>query len=157
MSDTWETIRQAAATKAATSALCIAAGLRQSDTRLDDTNVLPALKWLWPMPMGEISRPNGNVDEYDLRLPAELLIGKAAGQARAAAVRSAIVRAIQIEWRTGVTMGLAVSGLNTAGVSWSFLETVDADLDEFADTGYDGCRIELVARVTEIFNPGRTA
>jgi hypothetical protein len=149
--DTWETIRQAAATKARTSSGCIAAGLRQSDDRLDDTNMLPALKWLWPMPLGEIGRPNGNVEEYDLRISAELLIGQPTGKARTAAIRSAIVRALQLEWRSSITLGLAPT------VSWSFLESVDGELDEFAETGYDGCRIELVVRVTEIFNPGRTA
>jgi hypothetical protein len=151
MSDTWETIRQAAAAKVLASAGCLAAGLRKSDTLLDDTLVLPALKWLYPMPAGDINRPNGNAEEYDLRIPAELLIGKPGGRARSAATRSAIVRALQIEWRTGITLGLAPT------VSWSFLESVDGELDEFADTGYDGCRIELMVRVTEIFNPGRTA
>jgi len=151
MSDTWETVRQACAAKIAASAGCTAAGLRKSDTLLNDTLVLPSLKWLWPLPTGDISRVNANVDEYDLRLSAELLGGMPGGKARSAATRSAIVRAIQIEWRIGITLGLAPT------VSWSFLETVEGDLEEFVDTGYDGCRIEVIARVTEIFNPGRTA
>jgi hypothetical protein len=150
MTDLWETVRQAAATKAATSAGCIAAGLRQSDTRIDDTNVLPALKWLWPAL--EMQDQTADTESYDLTFTAELIVARPSGKARSSPTWSAIARALQVEWRTGITLGLSASG-----VWYSGIVSVTPGLNEYQDTDLDGCTIAILVRIRETVYPSRSA
>lgn len=152
MSDIWEDIRAAVVAKLAGSTGLAAAGLRGADTDAETKqSALPWAKVGRPAIQGDIERPNANVEMYDLRIPVEMLVARPAGTRRSQVNVSALMRAAQVEWRSGITLGLAPT------VSWSFLESFVQEPDEYADTGTDGGHFEVVARVTETFSPARTA
>lgn len=154
MSDPWEAVREAIATKLGTSAGVRAAGLRGCDTRTEERLAGPVGKVLPPFLDGPPRRVNANREEYDLRVAVEFLVPRPAGTQRASPMTSAIVRAVQVEWRTGEALGLGGPG---GVVSESWIDAVSRELVEYADTGQDGARVEVVVRCVETFDPPRTA
>lgn len=152
MSDLWELVREAVATKVGTSAGVRAAGLRSCDTRTDEPLNSPCGKVLPPFLEGVIERVNAHREGYLLHVPVEVAAPRPAGTSRSSPVVSAIVRAIQVEWRSGITLGLSASGVDE-----SWIGEVAPGLSEYEDSGQDGARIDILVRVSEVFNPARSS
>lgn len=150
MSDTWELVREAIAAKLIASSGVRAAGLRKADTLTEDTMSPPEAKVLWPTL--EMHDQTADTESYDLRIPVEVMVPTPTGRGRSAPTWSAIARAIQVEWRIGITLGLSASGV------WhSQMVSVTPGLTEYDETGLDGCTIEFLVRIMETVSPSRTA
>lgn len=141
----WEQIRQAIATKASN-----VAGIRQATAGRNDTRgPLPALKIL-PPTYRLNGQPNASVEDFTLTFPAELLIAQQAGKSRGDGDFLTIARALQVEWQSGVKLGID-------GVSHSYIDTIEPDLNDYADTGLTGGQITFVVNVREILTTARSA
>ena len=148
MSDAWQAIAEAIAAKLAASAGCAAAGLRGADARVGDP--------LAAIPFARVMEPSmamvdqtADVEEYDLSYPVEVVVPRPTGRTRSRVSWSAIARAIQVEWRSGQTLG----GL----VAFSLVASVEHGLVEHDDEARDGCVVLLRARAYETVSPARTA
>ena len=146
MSDTWATIRTAVVAKAAASTYMAAAGLRSADASPDApaAGALPALKFQNPI-FTPLDQQNAYVSEYVLEFPFELLVPVPSGQRLSGPIAADIMRAMQVEWRSGFKLGLDGS-----------LDIVDSrvggaapGLSVNAETGYDGYSGSVLVQVYE--------
>lgn len=151
MTDHWNDIRDAIAAKLAASTLCSTAGLRTADTDAGDEMKPPSMRILQVASVTGIERPNAWAESYTLTIPAELIVMKPAGLKRSNPTVLAIARAVQVEWRTGIKLGLPSYVVESRLESWS------EGLQEYAETGQDGGRFIFEVTVNETLTTIRTA
>jgi hypothetical protein len=146
---TWEDIRGAIATKCFSAAMRTA-GVRRADTDTDEIEPLPHIL-IGPVTyaLDEEGQPDGWQESYTLSVSGELLVARPAGRKRSEPVVSTIGRALQIEWRSTITMGLS-------GVTWSKFVGLTPGLQLYADTGLDGAGLAWLVYVHEILTTMRT-
>jgi hypothetical protein len=141
----WDEVRDAIAAKLDASAGCAAAGLRRASTKVDGP--------IGPDPEVRVLQPGftmmaqtGSSEEYVLEVPFELLVGRPAGTRRSNPKAADIARAIQVEFQTGITLGLAL-GLVT--IVDARLLSMTPGLVEYQDSGLDGYRGVVSVQVFE--------
>lgn len=142
MSDLWESVRAALASKMAASSGMAAAGLRSASAAVDDVGDPPFLRVL-PCSF-DFTNGDANEDDYLLTFPFELVVAQPTGRTRSDPTGQAIVRALQVELRTGVQLGLGSSGVIDAR-----LLAAAPGLDEYAPLGMNGYRGTIVVQVHE--------
>lgn len=147
----WEDIRAALATKANTDVAALRQGTLGRPTGLGGR---PAV--FVGIPSGAFSEtPGANVDPYILTYPGELVVDVPAGEQRADASASDLVRLLFTSWRTGIQLGLGSSGVVGSWLSsWAPAYETPAGGGPDLVTGYD---LVWSVRLLETFNPGRTA
>lgn len=142
MADEWGTIRAAIAAKANNvDELRRAAASRRRPGPRPELRVLSPTYTLLDQPMAAI-------EIYALAFPLELLISNAAGMDRVDEQASRISRAIQVEWQSGVKLGMASAGPGQTMVRHSRITPFTPSLEEFSDTGMAGytatCEVECI-------------
>lgn len=148
MAGEWEPIVQAVVDKLAASTPCAAAGVKKVDAALDDPITAPHIRVLGVISFDLIDRPNASMERYTLRIAAEAAIDKPDGTKRSRPTKTAIARAVQAEWRSGIKLG----GL----VDDSWFDSWDDGLQELEESGKDGFRFVIAADVTEYLTTART-
>ena len=146
MSDEWNDIRDAAVAKMAASSGMATAGLRGASVETDDPPgaALPAIRMLPPI-FTPLEQQNAYVSEYVLEFPFELLLPVPNGRRRADRIGMNIMRAAQLEWRSGFKLGLS----STLDVVDSSIGPASPGLQEYADSGLDGYRSSVIVQVYE--------
>lgn len=151
MAGQWDIVRSAIATKLSASAGCTTAGLRKADTNVDDPLVPPCIRVLQVSGFELTDRPNANQESYTLTIPAELVVSLPAGRKRSHPIAADIARAAQVEFQSGIKLGLPTYVVECRLMSWS------EGLQDLADTDLDGGRITFQVDVTETIATARTA
>lgn len=149
MAGEWEPIVQAVVAKLAASTLCTTAGVKKVDAALEDPLTAPHIRVLGVVSFDLVDRPNANQERYTLRIAGEVAVDQQDGSKRSRPVKTAIARAIQAEWRSGIKLG----GL----VDDSWFDSWDDGLQELEESGKDGFRFLIAADVTEYLTTARTA
>lgn len=145
MSGAWDEVRDAVASKLNASSGCATAGLRRASVKVDDPlTMLPEVRV--GQPSYQMLSQSGTSEEYTLDVPFELVVERPGGTRRSNPVAADIARAIQVEFQTGVKLGLALSLVTIVDAR---LLSMDPGLTEYADTGHDGYRGVVQAQVFE--------
>lgn len=145
MSELWEDIRTAIATKAATDVAALRQATKGRPERRGGTpNVIVGL------PRYTLDgRSGANVEDYTLVYPCEVRVNRPAGEQRAQAESIDLMRLLQVAWRSGVKLGLADTVWDSA------ITSAEPFIDE--DPDLIGWQFSVTVRCMETFNPGRTA
>jgi hypothetical protein len=152
MSGQYDLIRDALAAKLAASAGCATAGLRRALADVDSPLAeLPEMRVLNPSGYELTGRPTAWQESYRLTIPAELVAGRPGGERRSDPAIADIARAVQVEFQTGVKLGLATYVDECVLASWS------DGLQEYAYTDLPGARFTFQVDVTETLGTPRTA
>lgn len=148
MSEAWEAARQALATKLGSAAM-LAAGIKKADTLTGDPLETPAIRVLDIQGYDLIGRPTARMEQWRLEIAAELMVDLPDGRKRSAANVADLARAVQVEFRSGITLG--------ATVVECVLLSYRHGLVEYAYTGKDGGRFTFQVDVNEILSTPRSA
>lgn len=107
MTDLWNDVGDAIVAKIVASASLATAGLRGADGDIDDppASATPRIKLLNPV-FTPGDEQNARVSEYTLEFPFELLVPIPNGKKRSGPIAASIMRALQLEWRSGFKLGL---------------------------------------------------
>ena len=151
-SGAWVTIREALASKLNSSSGMATAGLRRALASVDDPiTMMPEARVLQPV-MTFLSG-TGLTEEYLLDIPVEVVCQRPAGKRRSNVIAADIARAAQVEFRTGVKLGVAISLLEV--IDCRLLAATDG-LDVFGEEVgadgkpvYDGYRLAFQVQVRE--------
>lgn len=149
MATTWEQVADAVRGKLAASTLLVTAGVKKVDDALGDPLTAPHVRVLGVVGWELLDRPNANQERWRVRIAGEVAVDHPDGMKRSRPVKTAIARAIQEEWRSGIKLG----GL----VDDSWFESWDDGLQDLEESGKDGFRFEIEADVTEYLTTARTA
>lgn len=147
----FELVRQAIATKARS-----VSGIRSSNTNLEVLTPRPALR-LSPNIEYELrSEPNGQLDRYTLTVTGEVVVDRPGGKKLSGPVITSLMRGLQLEWRSGMHLGLlGTYDSSTVSSCRSSLESMTPGLSEFVDTGADGFQAVWKIDIDEVFTTNR--
>lgn len=146
MTDIWNDVRDAIVAKIVASSGLATATLRGADDDIDDppASALPRIKVLNPA-FTPGDQQNAMVSEYTLEFPFELLVQVPSGKKRSGPIAASIMRALQLEWRSGFKLGLGAS----FEVVDSHLGSASPGLSVYADSNLDGYTGSIVVQVYE--------
>jgi hypothetical protein len=151
MSGQYVAVRAAIAAKLAASTVCAAAGLRRADTDTMEPISPPHIRVLPVASFERTDRPTAWKEYYTLVIPAELLIDAAPSPKRTNITAEEIARAVQVEFQSGIKLGLAPYVVECLLTGWT------DELQEYSDTGMDGVRLMFEVMVDETLPVARTA
>lgn len=144
---TWDTVREAIATKLNASSGCATAGLRRAVTDVDaPLSNLPEARVL--QPSFTMLGQTGSVEEYLLDVPVEVIVSRPAGRRRSNPIAAAIARAVQVEMVTGTQLATGtVVDVRLLSAEPGLVVYDDQDLD--GNPLYDGYRLVIQVQVYE--------
>ena len=151
MTSVWDDVRSAIATKLNNSTGCATAGLRRALADVDEPlTMVPEARVL--QPSYTMLSQSGSSEEYLLDIPFELVLSRAGRRSRSNATAAQIARAIQVEFQTGVKLGVSISLVTIVDARLLSMEpglSVYDDQDAEGNPTFDGYRGVVQVQVFE--------